>query len=117
VTRDIGDVAARTRLLALNASIEAARAGEHGRGFSVVAEEVGALAQASGAASDRVLDHITRVAEQSQRLLEAIAIAGDSIGAVDESSAAISATAAEQRAATTRSEAAIHDARGRLADA
>ncbi|WP_419827145.1 methyl-accepting chemotaxis protein [Sphingomonas sp.] len=66
-------IAGRTNLLALNATIEAARSGEAGRGFSVVAQEVKALAgQArSSAASFRagVLDRLAQGAGIADELV------------------------------------------------
>ena len=54
VTKVINDIAARTSILAINASIQASEAGEAGRGFAVVAQEVEQLADRSSAASQQI---------------------------------------------------------------
>lgn len=53
-TSVINDIVFQTKLLSFNASVEAARAGEDGKGFSVVAEEVGNLATASGKSASEI---------------------------------------------------------------
>ena len=50
----INKIAFQTKLLAFNASIEAARAGEEGKGFGVVAESIGELAQDSTVATENI---------------------------------------------------------------
>ncbi|MEL7519210.1 MAG: methyl-accepting chemotaxis protein, partial [Pseudomonadota bacterium] len=88
-TRAIVRIAERTNLLSLNAAIEAASAGPAGRGFTIVAQEVKALAmQASEAATeiDSFLKGVRTGTQEAERSFQAI----DSvIGSLAETSTAI----------------------------
>jgi methyl-accepting chemotaxis protein len=82
----INDIADQTNMLALNASIEAARADQSGDGFTVVADEVKALAAETNQATGDVRDRIQRVesvteavAENVQTMDERIADGSDTV--------------------------------------
>ncbi len=61
IIASVGDIAAQSNMLALNASVEAARAGEHGKGFAVVATEVRSLAEQSKQATAQVRAILTDI--------------------------------------------------------
>ncbi|WP_299922662.1 methyl-accepting chemotaxis protein [uncultured Pelagimonas sp.] len=69
ITNMIEEISFQTNLLALNANVEAARAGTAGKGFSVVALEVGQLAQQ---AADAVQDINNLIAESSAEITNGV---------------------------------------------
>jgi len=68
----IHQIADQTSLLALNAAIEAAHAGEHGRGFTVVADAVGQLAQRVERSAKEIDELIGQSRAQTDEALQAM---------------------------------------------
>jgi methyl-accepting chemotaxis protein len=76
---DIARIASQTNMLSLNAEIEAARAGENGKGFTVVAEEVGKLADSSAALATEIATQIRNAIQQAEHGVASASLVNDNI--------------------------------------
>ena len=68
----IQEIALKTNILAINATVEAGRAGEYGQGFTIVAEQVAALADQSAAATKEIASIVAEIQTETQVVNQAM---------------------------------------------
>ena len=68
----IEEIALKTNVLSINATVEAGRAGEYGQGFTLVAEQVGALAEQSAAVTKEIASIVAAIQTETQEVNQAM---------------------------------------------
>ncbi|WP_052055617.1 methyl-accepting chemotaxis protein [Myxosarcina sp. GI1] len=68
----IEEIALRTNVLSINATVEAGRAGEYGEGFTIVAEQVGALSEQCAAATKEIASIVATIQAETQDVNQAM---------------------------------------------
>lgn len=77
VIKVVATSAARSNILALNASIEAARAGEAGKGFAVVASEMGKFSKESGELAKKIDNTLKEMIDLIEEMRKAVAASSE----------------------------------------
>lgn len=94
-SENIAGIAEQTNMLSLNASIEAARAGESGRGFAVVTNEIGKLADETKSLIEKNNAQADETLPKLQLCIEVIKKLVSEIESINERVATIAATTEE----------------------
>jgi methyl-accepting chemotaxis protein len=105
-THLIAHITRQVNLLALNATIESARAGEHGRGFTVVAQEVKAMARQTADATEEISSRISSMQAVGERTAKEVQAIDELMRQAAETVREVS-NAVEQQVATTREMASV----------
>jgi methyl-accepting chemotaxis protein PixJ len=68
----IEEIALKTNILAINATVEAGRAGEYGEGFTIVAEQIAALAEQATVATKEIARIVAAIQAETQEVNQAM---------------------------------------------